>query len=55
MSICVHLYHLQLGLSERRFVRDDVVFVVEGMKQQELVPLRAAAHQSTRLQGRDRK
>lgn len=47
---CVSLYHFHLGLSKGGFVGDDVVFVVEGMKQQELIPLRATAHQRTRLQ-----
>lgn len=51
----MRLYHLQLGLLEGGFVRDNVVFVMESMKQQELVSLRAATHQSTRLQKRSRK
>lgn len=37
-------YSVQMGLFKGRFVRDNKVFVVEGMKQQELVPLRATTH-----------
>lgn len=55
MRDCAQLYRFQLGLFEGGFVGDDVVFVVEGVKQQELVPLRATAHQSARLQRRSRK
>lgn len=50
MCVFVHLYRLQLGFFEGGFVRDNVVLVMEGMKQQELIPLRAATHQSTGLQ-----
>lgn len=55
MCVCVRLYRLQLGLFEGRFVRDNIVLVMEGMKQQELIPLRATTHQSTRLQRVSRK
>lgn len=50
--MCLH--HLQLGLFEGRFVRDNVVFVMEGMKQQELISLRPTTHQSTRLTKRSK-
>ncbi len=55
MCYCVWLYSFKLGLFQGGFVGDNVVFVVEGVKQEELVPLRATAHQSTRLQRRSRK
>lgn len=55
MCLCVRVYRLHLGLLEGGFVRDNVVFVMESMKQQELVSLRATAHQSTRLRKRSRK
>ena len=42
-------YGLLLGLPERGLVRHNVVLVVEGVQQQEFVPLGAAAHQGTRL------
>ena len=53
MFVC--LYRLQLGLFEGGFVRDNVVLIMEGVKQQELIPLSAATHQSTRLQRNNRK
>lgn len=55
VCVCVWLYQFHLGLSEGQFVRDDVVFVVEGVKQEELIPLRAATHQSTGLSRRHKK
>lgn len=55
MCDCLLLYHFELGLFKGRFVRDNVVFVMEGMEQKELIPLRATAHQSTRLWRRSRR
>lgn len=49
-NLCLCLYHLLLGLFEGRLVWDNVIFLMESMKQQELVPLRATAHQCARLQ-----
>lgn len=45
----LQFYHFQLSLSERGFVWNDVVFLVEGVKQEELVPLGATAHQGAGL------
>lgn len=44
-------YHFQLGLLKGGLVGHDVVFLCEGVEQEELVPLRAAAHQCARLPG----
>lgn len=51
----LHFYHFQLGLFERRLIRNNVVFLVEGVKQEELVPLGATAHQSPGLRRRSRR
>lgn len=40
---------LMLMFLHKLLVWDDVVLLVEGVKQQELVPLRAATHQRPRL------
>lgn len=42
-------HHSQLGLSEGGFIRNNVVLLMEGVKQEELVPLGAPAHQSPGL------
>lgn len=42
-------HHSQLGLFEGGFVRNNVVFLMEGVKQEELVPLGATAHQGPGL------
>lgn len=49
---CFVFYHFQLGLFEGGFIGNNVVFLVEGVKQEELIPLRATAHQSARLRRR---
>lgn len=45
----LQVYHFQLGLFERGFIWNNVVFLMEGVKQEELVPLGATALQSTGL------
>lgn len=49
MRGCLQFYHFQLGLLERGFIWNNVVFLMEGVEQEELVPLGATAHQSTGL------
>lgn len=46
---CLQFHHFQLGLFEGGFIGNNVVFLMEGVKQEKLVPLRATAHQSTGL------
>lgn len=45
----LQFHHFQLGLFEGGFIGNNEVFLMEGVKQEKLVPLRATAHQSPGL------